>query len=204
MSRIVLSGLLLVVLSGCTPTLNARAISYHDGLELGAGKQFAVVAEAGQENNLEFKHYAELVNHHLHAAGLTQAPTLAEADYRVQFRYRVDEGRQQVVSYPARNYGGLGGYYGSSGYRGIGIGYSMPIYGNRVESYTSYTREFALELLRNDRSRATVYQGKVTSMGEGPNFASVAPCMIAALFRNFPGPDGQEVAVSLPVESCRS
>lgn len=202
MRRIVLSALFLLVAAGCTPTLNARAVSYHEGPEL-VGKRFAVVALDGQENDLEFRHYAEIVNRHLHAKGMTQAPSLDNADYRVQFRYGVDGGRQQIVSYPARGYGSVGGFYGG-GFRGVGMGYSMPVYGNRVESYTNYTREFTLELLRNDRSRTAVYQGRVTSIGGGSSFSAIASCMIAALFENFPGPSGQEVHVSLPLAACQS
>lgn len=195
---------LIPFVAACTPTLNARAVSYHNGLELGQGKQFAIVADGDQQNNLEFTHYAEMVNRQLHRHGLTQAPSLDTAYYRVQFRYDVDEGKQQIVSYPSRSYGGLGGYYGSGGYSGVGIGYSMPIYGNRVESYTSYTRVFEMEILRNDRSRAKVYQGRVTSRGENDSISAIAPCMIAALFENFPGVDGQEVSISLPYAACNA
>lgn len=191
-----------LLLSACTPTLGARVVGYHDGLELRPGKSFAVVAQDGQENDLEFRHYAEIVNRHLHAQGLVQAVSLNRADYRVQFRYGIDGGRQQVVSYPARGYGGMSTFYGSGGYTGIGMGYTMPYHGSRVESYTTYTRLFELQILRNKGVRDTVYQGRVVSTGENASFSSVAPCMIAALFQNFPGPNGQEMIVRLPLASC--
>lgn len=199
-----LVALLLLAACSSTPTLRAQTISYHDGLQLGAGKQFAVVAEDGQMNDLEFKHYAERVNTHLHRFGLKQAPSLAEADYRVHFSYSVDDGKQNIVSYPARGYGGVSSVYGSRGYSGVGLGYSMPIYGygNRTESYTVYTRRFELRIVEANKARNSVYQGRVTSSGQGASFAAVAPCMIAALFENFPGVDGREVSIRLPMDSC--
>lgn len=193
----------LALLGACTPTLSAKALRFNQGLELNTGKTFAIVAEGEQNNNLEFNHYAELLNRQLQIHGLQQASSLVAADYRVYFSYGSDGGRQFVQSYP--DVGLRGGFssYGS----GVGIGIGGPLYDpyrhNRVESYVVYTHRFEMRIENaHSRGRNNVFQGRVVGSGGSQGIAANMPCLIAAMFQDFPGRSGVEQDISLPLTAC--
>lgn len=200
MLRFVCLSFLLLGLTGCASFFEAQALHFNKGVQLHSGKTFAIVAEGTQQNNLEFNHYAELVNTQLQMSGLRQAESLGSADYRVTFAYGTDGGRQIVESSP--DYGLYGGYgsYGSM----IGVGGTFyPPPHSQVTSYALYAHRF--ELWMRDANKPympTVFQGRVTSVESDPSVARVMPCMVMAMFAEFPGPDGVERNVRLPVEAC--
>lgn len=192
---------LLAVLPACTPTVSAQALRFNKGIELGTGKDFAIVAEGNQANNLEFNHYAELVNRGLQSHGLQQAGSLESADYRVTFGYGSDKGTHIVNTYP--DYGMYGGFgsYGSH----IGLGgtfYPRRSYASSYQQY--YSHRFELRITdANARGMPTVFQGRVSAEDGNATINSIMPCLVAALFSNFPGADGVEQTVTLPRASCR-
>lgn len=190
---------LLALVSACTPTVSAQALRFNKGIELGTGKDFAIMAEGSQGGDLEFNHYAELVNRQLQTRGLSQAPSLESADYRVMFSYGSGEGTRVINNYSTYGmYGGLGSY-GS----GIGVGGAYYPPHHRSESYQTFDHRFELRIVdANSRAMPTVFQGRVTTEDSNPNITRIMPCMVLALFSNFPGPDGVEQTVTLPAESC--
>lgn len=200
MLRFVCLSFLLLGLTGCASFFEAQALHFNKGVQLHSGKTFAIVAEGAQQNNLEFNHYAELVNAQLQMNGLRQASSLGSADYRVTFAYGSNGGSQIVESYPDYSlYGGYGSY-GSM----IGAGGTFyPPPHSQVTSYALYTHR--LELWMRDAAQSnmpTVFQGRVIVSRSDPSITSAMPCMVKAMFVEFPGPDGVERDVNLPVESC--
>lgn len=201
MLRFICLSILLLGLTGCASVFEAQALHFNKGIQLHAGKTFAIVAEGGQQNNLEFNHYAELVNTQLQLNGLQQAGSLGGADYRVTFVYGTDGGQQVVESYP--DYGLYGGYgsYGSM----IGVGGTFyPPPHTRVTSYALYTHRFELRMQdARTHNMPTVFQGRVITAVSDPSLTSVMPCLVKVMFVEFPGPDGVEREVRIPSEACR-
>lgn len=205
MARLLILASILALLGGCTPTIRANTLRFNQGLELGAGKTFAIVAEGTQRNNLEFNHYAELMNAGLQRNGLQQANSLESADYRVYFSYGSDGGRQYVASYP--DYGLHGGFgtYGDNIGMGVGSTFYEPYrYHNNLSSYIvySYRLDMRIENMRSP-NRNEVFQGHVTGSGDSGGLNNAMPCLVTAMFQNFPGLNGVEQTISIPLASCR-
>ena len=179
-----------LLLGACSTSLVASAIGYHNGLELGTGKTYAVIAKEGQENDLEFRHYAQIVNQQLSSHGLRQSDSLPQADYRVLLDYGVDDGKEHTEIRSMR----VGGY----GDKDEDKSYYIPY----TSSYMTYGHSFALEMQRNDAGRQAVYQGEVSKTSRNDDFTVDASCLILALFRNFPGTNGERITVLQPREQC--
>lgn len=196
----------LAFLGGCTPTIRAETLRFHQGLELGTGKSFAIVAEGTQHNNLEFKHYAELVNAQLQQHGLRQAASLQAADYRVYFSYGSDGGRQYIASYPDYGLHGGIGTYGDN--IGIGVGstfYDPYRYRSYADSYVVYNYRLDMRMEEmHSGNKNEVFQGHVSASGDDQGLNRSMPCLVRAMFDNFPGPHGVEQNITLPLASCRN
>jgi hypothetical protein len=137
--------------------------------------------------------------------GFKQAESLRAADYRITFSYGNDGGRQFVTSYPDYGWhGGIGTYGGNVG---IGVGgpfYDPYRYRRNVESYVIYT--YYLDLHMEDMrsgNKTEVFQGRVAASGDVDGISGAMPCMVAALFADFPGQSGIETQLSLPLDGCR-
>ncbi|MCH2547333.1 MAG: DUF4136 domain-containing protein [Alphaproteobacteria bacterium] len=189
--------------SGCTPTIHADAIRFHDGLEVSANKSFAIVAEGKQHNNLEFNHFAQMVNAKLQQNGLRQSSSLEAADYRVYFSYGSDGGKHYVRSAPDYGFHGGIGTYGSGVGLGVGGTFYDPYYRrNRVDSFIVYTYYLTLRI-EAEPSKQQVFNGEITASGDTTSLVGVMPCMVEAMFKEFPGPNGVQQRISLPREGCQ-
>jgi hypothetical protein len=198
--RIITLILLMFLVSACVISRQAQVLRFDNGLEV--GKRFAIVAEGAQQGDLEFTHYAELVNAQLQTHGFPQAQSLDAADYRVFFSYHTDSGKQVIETHP--DYGFYGGVnnYGD----GFGVGGTLydPYYQRRsVTSYTTYTHRLELRIIAaSQRGMPTLWQGKATMEDGNSSINAVMPCLVAALFSGFPAGGGVEQAVMVPTAIC--
>lgn len=201
------------LLSACAGNrLVSQVTSFH---ELPADKRpsFAVVPFEEQRGTLAFKRYAQQLSAQLQAQGFEEVP-VEQADVVALLSYSIDDGRERLYSYPV--YGTTGVYTttrtvtNADGSQSTHVT-NVPItgaVGTATTSRTEYTRRLKLELL--DRAKwqkgELVQQAEIslTSRGETGDLTRLMPTLIQSLFRNFPGPNGQTVEVSLPLPEVPS
>lgn len=182
--------------------VQSHVTRFHENPAL-AGKRFVMITTQEQEQSLEYKAYAEKVGQWLQRYGMSPAPG-GRADYGVHLDFSVDDGREVISSSPV--YGQVGGGLGHSGKkRKKGAAGHAPIYGvigTELHSDTIYTKKLSLRITDQARRRP-VFEGSVISDGNDPSFAPVADCLMASLFQNFPGLNGQTETVILESDKCR-
>lgn len=193
---------LCALLAGCGPNVMSHVTAFH---VLDGAKTFRM---APLDGSLETQQYARLISQHLVENGWREDPN---APVAVTLAYAVGDRETYTISTPA--YGQIGG--GTSYISGQTFGgnnnqsykatvYSPPIYGivgTNTRNIDSYTRRLIV-LMGDIKSRKTLYEATVISSGSASNFNEVAPCMINALFADFPGKSGETRTVVTPANGC--
>jgi hypothetical protein len=199
---------LVVIVSACTQ-IRTQVTRFHHMPAAGSGETFAVVPLKDQVGSLEWEQYADLVAQQLTSKGYVRAAQPTGANYAVLFSYAIDRGRTVVGSVPV--FGQTGGgtttfYSGSNG--GSGVAYTQPTYGEIGEelvSSTLFSRALELEIFDVPQTLASgapvkTFEATAGSAGSSGSLAVVMPAMIAAVFKDFPGKNGETISVSAPLQ----
>jgi hypothetical protein len=205
---------LFVVVSACTPV--RTEVTRFNQLSVPPGDTFVIIPMKGQEG-LEFQAYASRVSTELTARGFRPVTSLPEAKYAVTFSYAVDNGTTITSQVPI--FGQTGGGYttytgssfgsvGSVPFSGMSTGtaYTPPTYGQVGSSTavdTVYKRALVLDIYDVQASTkdhvVTLFEAKARSAGSNGSIAVVMPNMIAAVFKDFPGKNGETITVNAPL-----
>ena len=167
----------------------------------------------GQETSLEHASYEEFIRNDLGKHNFREVQ-FQEAEVVVIFFYGITQGRQEISSIPifgqtgissSHTYGGLynlGAYPGFSGTTTYVPSYG--IIGSMPYSSTEYTRYLSMSIYKRPKTDKEklekVYEGKVISSGSSNQLPKIAPYMIRALFKNFPGDNGRTETVTMPFQ----
>lgn len=200
---------LLLALTGCGHSTFSTDISrFHRDLPPADGTAtFTILPDDSQRGSLEFESYAQLVAGQMSQQGYQPVAATAPADLVVQFQYGI-RGQHSVVETSPSTSVGLGysrwpGYYNGWGW-GSGIGMSMPLAVDTTTT-TYYTRFFDLDIFAGKAFRQgvrqRVFEGRSISDGTSRNLSQAIPVMIRALFDGFPGVDGENLAVAVPLDT---
>ncbi|MBL8645125.1 MAG: DUF4136 domain-containing protein [Rhodospirillaceae bacterium] len=170
-----------------------------------SGQTFAITAlDREQEQSLEYRQYADLLNAKLTAMGLKQSTTgPAKADYVVTLKYTVDGPTPDVRSRTSGVSVGIGyGYYGRHNPWAFGGAYD-PFYDNYTNTEQVYTRRVELNIYKGDTytspSPTRVFEGRALSEGLNGQLSPVMPYILDALFTDFPGSSGSTKTVRVEV-----
>lgn len=206
----------LLTLGACT-RVQTDVTRFHTMPSTGAGATFVMLPYKDQQGSLEWRQYGSLVSQQLAVRGFRQVPSLP-ADFAVFIAYGIDDGKTTVTSAPiwgqtgggtSFSSGSLSGNYGTTPYSGTytGTTYTAPTYG--VTGYvpvkeTTYTRVFLMDMVDAKQSTAQNvvkrYEAKARSAGGNNNLNQVAPYMVEAIFKNFPGRSGETERVVVQVK----
>ncbi len=198
--------ILSIVVAGCQ-SINTN-VSRFNAFETSAPKRFRIVSA---DQSLEAQSYGQKISDQLAKMGWQQSSNAAEIDIR--FSFAIDHGRTESSTMPI--YGQTGGgttFSSGSIYSGGRIGtysgtsFSTPTFGvvGAVPvSTTVYRRVLKLVMIDTRRGKQ-VFDGTVTSEGTTGTIPPIAPCLIEAMFKDFPGSSGSTVQYNLPFEGCRS
>jgi hypothetical protein len=176
-----------------------------------------VIVPAKDQDGLEFQTYAARVAAELEARGFRRVSSLAEAKYAVAFSYGIDNGTLVTSQVPI--FGQTGGGYttftgtnvGSVGgvpYSGFssGMAYTQPTFGQvgtTTVTNAVYKRALVLDIYDVKASSkdhiVTLFEAKAQSAGRSGSIALVMPNMIAAVFKDFPGRNGETITVTAPL-----
>lgn len=180
------------------------------------GASFYFIDLEGQAGSLEHESYCGVVGDHLIGAGMRQAPTLAEANILIAIDYFIGAPMQRTVHMPVFGQTGVSGStttgviqtYGNTSAVQARTTYT-PTYG--VTGYvpvngTAYQRGFTLLMYDSKHSQKgdvkPVYEGRVSSVGSTGALPRVLPTLIAALFEEFPGTNGDTRTEHLICKAC--
>ena len=211
---------LALALAGCAEPFRARVARFQQ-LPPSAGQSFYVQpADPGLQGGLEFQQYANVVAAEMVRQGYRPAADPSTAQLIVRMRYRVDGGREKVVTSPGLGFGGFGPGWGGFGPWGGGFGRGAFVYGfndpflwggwgggfggySDVRSYTVYDSELALEIDRADNGQR-VFEGNARALSRNDNLPYLVPNLIQAMFTGFPGNSGQTVNITIAPEKKKA
>ena len=166
-----------------------------------SGQSFAITAlDKEQEQSLEFKQYADLVNAKLSALGLKQSSGgPSKADYVVTLKYSVEGPSPDVRSRTSSVSIGYG--FGGPHWRGFGA--YDPFYENYASTQQVYVRRIELNIYKassyGSPSPERVFEGRALSEGLNGQVVPVMPYILDALFKDFPGASGSTKTVRVEV-----
>ncbi|MBX9797168.1 DUF4136 domain-containing protein [Sphingomonas sp.] len=220
MKKVVLAVGLALAVAGCAEPFRARVARFQQ-LPPTAGQTFFVQsADPSVQGGLEFQQYANVLASEMVRQGYRPASDPATAQLIVRMRYRVDGGREKIVTSPGLGWGGGWGGFGpwGPGFGGRGAfvyGFNDPfLWGgwggfggfggySDVRSYTVYNSELALEIDRADNGQR-VFEGNARALSRNDNLPYLVPNLIQAMFTGFPGNSGQTVNITIAPEKKRS
>ena len=209
----------LLALGGCATGLPTQ-VSRYQAMPAPAGQSFAIqAADPEDRGGLEFSRYADLVRRHMVAQGYSEASSPQSASLIVSLGYGVDDGRQQVVTYPSSRFGrGFG--YGGFGYRpywsrfgGYGrlrspfyYGWDDPFwyrgFGEEIDVYTVYTSFLDIDIKRTADGQS-LFEGLARARSRTDELGVLVPNLIEAMFTGFPGNNGETVKITVAPERKR-
>jgi len=192
-----------VALSACISPryVTSDVTRFHTLPAAPSGQTFAIVAlDKEQEQSLEFKQYADLINARLSALGLKQAAAgPAKADYVVTLKYAVEGPSPDVRSRTS----GVSVGYGFGGPHWRWGGYYDPFYDNYANTQQVYVRRVELNMYKGagygGPNPERVFEGRALSEGLNGQLAPVMPYILDALFKDFPGASGATKTVRVEV-----
>lgn len=199
--------LVFLALGACASPFRAD-VQRFEALPVPQGQSFAVVASDPElAGGLEFGQYAMLVENKMEELGYQSSDDPAAAQLIVSMDYRIDDGREKVVSdYDPFYRPGFyrPGFYGHYRYR---YGFYDPFlfggpgfsgYGG-VRSFTVFTTSLDMKIDRRvDGER--LFEGTAEAQSRSKNLTYLVPNLVEAMFTNFPGNSGERVRISVAPE----
>ncbi|MEQ8166293.1 MAG: hypothetical protein RIC93_09475 [Alphaproteobacteria bacterium] len=195
----------IFVLAACeTQTTHVTRFSRFAAIE--PGKTFAMYAmDQKKADTLEFKHYTRMIRNKVRSVtGWIPASPDGPHDYKVAFDYTAGKPRTTYY-YPGYGSGlSVGsGYWGHRSFFSTGYAFGPP-----YDWETHYDYQLKLDIRANvgggDHTApdSKIFEAKASATDLASDISYVMPCMLTALFRNFPGGDGQSYSVTIPYEEC--
>lgn len=199
------------VLVGCATgprMVRTEVTSFDQWTMLPGDRRYVFTPTLEYENSLEMKSYEDIVRDELAAQGFRLASDPADANLTVTLRPSLSATRVRTRDF------GYGPFYGGFGYGGVGYGRygyggfggSGPFYGGAFfNDFDRYDLDIVRHRLELDIDAKGVtgkryYEGRAETSDATTANAPVVPTLVRALFRDFPGNNGQTRRVDVPVE----
>lgn len=196
--------LFALTVTGCgTPNFSATVTRFHRDLPP-AGETFAVQPQNEQKGSVEFDTYAGTVVSQMVSAGYKPAAPGKPADMVVEFRYGIDNGRSELVSTPLFARDAYWQRQNCSRVMAPFDCYTPPVT-NDLQSFTVFTRWVEMSVVDAGKKAAQpvkLFEGRAYSEGSNRNLPEVVPPLIAALFTEFPGLNGETRSVMVSPDCC--
>jgi hypothetical protein len=198
----------LLALSACATGLPTKVTRFQ-AMPAPQGQSFVIQAEDPENRGgLEFSRYADLVRRHLIAQGYSEAPSPQSATFVVSLDYGVDQGKQEVVSWPRardpwfhrgfyRPYYSRFGYYGRR-YSPFYYGWHDPFdpFDRDISVYTVYTSYLDMDIRRTGDGQA-LFEGTAKARSRTDDLQTLVPNLVEAMFTGFPGNSGETVKITV-------
>jgi hypothetical protein len=201
----------LLALIACATGLPTKVTRFQ-AMPAPQGQSFVVQsADPDERGGLEFSRYAEIVRRHLIAQGYSEAPSPQSATFVVELDYGVDQGRQEVRTYPTfyrdpfyspfyRPYYSRFGYFGRR-YHPFYYGWDDPFlfgpFDRDIDVYTVYTSFLDMDIRRTADGQK-LFEGTAKARSRTDDLQALVPNLIEAMFTGFPGNSGETVRITVP------
>jgi len=185
---------LALALAACSTTPQAQVLRFHQGQSPTQGTIAMRPADPAMANSLEFRAQTQAVGAELQRQGFTIVSNPAQAQYvaviSVTTSDRLQAPRQSGVSV------GLGGGF-SRGNVGVGTSVNVPV-GGQQQPNVATTTVLSVAITRQQGNQA-VWEGRASldTQAGGQSGTALTPVLAGALFKDFPGPNGRTVNVSI-------
>jgi hypothetical protein len=197
----ILAVCVVVLCAGCVIPVSSTVTAFHTLPANTVGKSFAFVTLDGQDGNLEYLKYQNDVRSHLVADHWIECDR-GIAEFLVSFSYSIDQGRVQTVNVPVFGQTGISGAYTTGNADSTGAYQATttftPTYGVTgyvPKSSVRYTRFMRLSIADrasvDSKNVRLVFQADIVSVGNSGTIAPIVPVMLNALFKDFPGKNGE-------------
>ncbi|HKJ75353.1 MAG TPA: DUF4136 domain-containing protein [Alphaproteobacteria bacterium] len=189
---------MLSALAGCATNFTADVTRFQQ-LPKPSGETIEVVPKNPSDANaLSFKKYAQMIGTHLGAVGYKPPQSGTPSTYIATIDYGVSAGPAPATM-KKRSPVQIGiGVGTGSRHTGFGMGVSTGVGTPRSDKPVN-NRWLQMVITRRSDGQQ-LYEGKVTSLGEGDSINPVMPLLIDALFKDFPGKSGTTSHVELGPE----
>jgi hypothetical protein len=215
-----LAPVVILSLAGCAATpFRADVSRFQSQLPTPQGQSFAVkAADPANAGGIEFSQYAGLISSEMQKLGYVPAAQGAAADLTVKLGYTVDQGKERTVVYDDPFYDPFWGHgrFGSFGrpylirtpsgrLRYVHGWYDPFLYGGfgtrgyDVRNYTVYTSGLNLQIEKSATGER-VFEGKAEAKSRSNRLPYLVPNLVAAMFTEFPGNNGETVRISVAPE----
>jgi hypothetical protein len=197
----------LLALSACATGLPTKVTRFQ-AMPAPQGQSFIIQsADPREQGGLEFSRYADLVRRHLIAQGYTEAPSAQRATFVVELDYGVDQGQQEIRTYPSirrdpffhpfyRPYYSRFGYFGRS-YHPFYYGWNDPfLWDEDISVYTVYTSFLDMDIKRTADGQS-LFEGTAKARSRTDDLQTLVPNLIEAMFTGFPGNSGETVKITI-------
>lgn len=212
MKKIPIIFLLIILLNGCTNSVNISSVIYHGPSHEQREKIIVVPINEFQKSSLEFVAVGEYLENKLLYNGYIPTKNVNESKYAAIINYGIDDGTTNFSMEPV--FGQIGGgtsytsgkvnsYGGSATYNAttttsptFGVVGAVPV------SSTTYKRNVNIDIFKIDANKidvepVKVYEMKAVSSGSCGNINSVLFKIIDGMFLNFPGENGVTKNISV-------
>jgi hypothetical protein len=212
MMRKALVVIVLILLTGCIRSVRTEVTRFNQMPLPSPIVTLSILPLKNQSGDLEFAKYAGLVHDHLAALGYSVVDNPSQARYLVSLAYAID-GRLIQSELPVYGQTGGGTTYetGSAGGSSFsGTAYTAPTFGvigATTITQLLYSRGASLLIIDPSKSTADyveqIFRATAVSSGSTGSLPAIMPYLIKAIFKDFPGKNGETITVTEKLETQR-
>ena len=196
-----------LLLVGCASVIRSDVTTFNEWPADLTDKSFVFTHTPEQNNDLEYRHYENLVRTALQQQGFTLAADGVPSQLKVSLAYSVTSRDVHVVEpvvidtgfYGSPFYGPGWGNRGFYGPYSDPLWYGSPVLAQRESNFQLFTRQLNVRIARASDAKQ-LYDVTVVSEGRMNSLAKVMPYLIQSAFTDFPGQSGVPRRVELKIK----
>ncbi|PUA20260.1 DUF4136 domain-containing protein [Glaciimonas sp. PCH181] len=196
-----------LLVAGCASVIRSDVTTFNEWPADLPDKSFVFAHTPEQNNDLEYRHYENLVRTALQQLGFTIAANGAQPQLKVSLAYGVTSRDVHVVEpvvidtgfYGSPFYGPGWGNRGFYGPYSDPFWYNSPVVAERESNFQLFTRQLNVRIARASNAQK-LYDVTVISEGKINSLAKVMPYLIQSAFTDFPGQSGVPRRVELKIK----
>lgn len=205
-------GLIVAVLSGCATTFSSQVTTFQEWPNTAPTKTYVLDRTAEQENDLEYKQYADRLREKLSQLGLTEAAANETPALSVKMAYATSV---TAVKFTGSYYGPRSSFYYDpiwslhysrfysrspffypAGYSYRGGPFSGSLFGSDFYGRRYYLHQLAVTI-SDKPSGKKLFDVRASTEQSNPEIVEQIPFLLSSAFQNFPGENGKSVTVNL-------
>lgn len=210
------AALIVAVLSGCATTFSSQVTTFQEWPNTAPTKTYVLDRTTEQENDLEYKQYADQLREKLSQLGLTEAAATETPALSVKMAYAtaVTAVKFTGAYYGARSYFyydpiwrlhysrfySRSPFYYPYGYSRFGGPFGGPYFGSDLDGRRYYLHQLAVTISEKSSGKK-LFDVRASTEQSDPEIVEQIPFLLSSAFQNFPGENGKTVTVDIPLNN---